>query len=272
MTTTKIAILGAGNMGTSLLGGLIANHYSPKNIFVTDTDSHKLEQLQKQFQVQTSTDNKTAVQNAEVVILAVKPQTIASVTKEIAPAIQQKKPLVISIAAGVRANSLQKILGENIPIVRCMPNTPALIGCGASALFANTQVSPEQRDLAESILRAVSVIVWLDDEKQMDAITALSGCGPAYFFLVMESLQSAAEKMGLSADVARLLTQQTALGAARMALESEFSVAQLRQKVASPGGSTERALQVLEDGKIRDLFAKALFAAKTRSEELAETF
>lgn len=269
MTTNTIAILGAGNMGASLIGGLVANHYAPENIFVTDPDASKLADLKQKFHIQTTTDNTNAVQQADIVILAVKPQIIISVTQEIAAVAQQKKPLLISIAAGVREDSLQKTLGGNIPIVRCMPNTPALIGCGASALFANSFVASEQHKLAESIMSAVGVVVWLDNEKQMDAVTALSGSGPAYFFLIMEALQNAAQELGLPADTARLLTLQTALGAARMALESDESVVELRRRVTSPGGTTERALHVLEEGHIRQLLAKALNAAKNRSEELA---
>lgn len=272
MTTKTIAILGAGNMGASIIGGLIANNYAPEKIIVTDPDKNKLDHLQQQFHIQIALNNIAAVQQADIVMLAVKPQVIISVSKEIASLIQQRKPLVISIAAGVLEKSLQKAFGGNIPIVRCMPNTPALIRCGASALFANTYVTPEQHATAETIMRAVSVVVWLDHENQMDAVTALSGSGPAYFFLIMEALQNAAQELGLPPDTARLLTLQTALGSARMALESEDSVVELRRKVTSPGGTTERALQVLEEGNLRQLLTKALNAAKSRSEELASAF
>lgn len=269
MTTATIAILGAGHMGSSLLGGLIANHYPPNQLWVTDPELEKLQHLKKQFQINISTDNHEAVQNADVVILAVKPQILASVAKEITPQIQRVKPLIISIAAGVRESSIQKWLGGDTAIVRAMPNTPALIGCGATALYANKWVSENQRNLAETILRAVSLVVWINDEKFMDSITALSGSGPAYFFLVIEALQTAAMELGLPEETARLLTLQTAYGAARMALESDVDIIELRRRVTSPGGTTERALQVLE-GKIHSLFKEALVAAKQRSEELAE--
>jgi pyrroline-5-carboxylate reductase len=272
MTKATIAIIGAGNMGASLLGGLIANHYPADKIYIADLDTNKLTQLKKQFNVHTTTQNQEAVKQADVIILAVKPQIMSVATQEITAIVKEKKPLVISVAAGIRENTLQHWLGKNIPIVRCMPNTPALISCGASALFANQFVTPEQHQLAETILQSVSLIVWLKEEKLMDAVTALSGSGPAYFFLMMEAMQNAGEDLGLPAETARMLTLQTAFGAARMALESDRSVVELRQGVTSPGGTTEQALNVLEKGKLRELFQHALTAAKNRSEELADTF
>jgi pyrroline-5-carboxylate reductase len=265
-----IAIIGAGNMGASLLGGLIKNHYPPESLCITDPDPKKLQALANQFSVHTAKNNLDAIQNADVIILAVKPQIIPDVTQEISAAIKQKKSLIISIAAGTLIDTLQKNLGNETAIVRCMPNTPALISCGATALYANKNVSPEQRDLAENILRAVSVIVWLENEKLMDVVTALSGSGPAYFFLLMEVLQESAEKLGLSKEDARLLTLQTAFGAARMALESDHTPAELRKHVTSPGGTTESALNVLEKNNIRRIFEEAVTAAKMRSEELGK--
>lgn len=272
MINITIAIVGGGNMGASLLSGLIANHYLKTNLWVTDADVQKLKKLETTFGIHTTQDNQEAIKNADVVILAVKPQILKTVAQEMAPQIQARKPLVISIAAGITESSLQKWLGGNISIVRAMPNTPALIGCGATALFADRHVSSTQRELAETILRAVSVIVWVNEEKQMDAVTALSGSGPAYFFLMMESMQNAAQELGLPADITHLLTQQTALGAAKMALESDVDLVELRKRVTSPGGTTERAVNVLEESHIRDMFKKALNAAKIRSEELAKMF
>lgn len=269
MNKAIIAIIGSGNMGASLIGGLIADGYPANKIWVTDPSTTKLMHLKETFGVHTTTDNQTAVNTADIVLIAVKPQILPDVAKTLATPIQQRKPLVISIAAGIREYALQTWLGGNIPIVRCMPNTPALIGCGASALFANSHTSHEQRNTAESILRAVGLVVWLEDEKQMDAVTALSGSGPAYFFLVMEILQTIGEQLGLPKDIARLLTLQTGFGATRMALESTLSASELRQQVTSPGGTTERALQVLEKENIRQIFTDALTAATKRSEELA---
>ncbi len=270
MNIPVIAIIGAGNMGSSLIGGLINTGHPCGKIWATDPDNEKLEHLHQSFQINTTPENSKAAQAADILVLAVKPQLFAQVAKDLAPQIQAHKPLVISIAAGIRESSIQHWLGGNTAIVRAMPNTPALIGCGATGLYANPFVTNEQHSLAESILRSVGVVVWLPDEKLMDTVTALSGSGPAYFFLMMETLQQAAEQLGLSADIARLLTLQTALGAARMAIESGKPLDELRRNVTSPGGTTEKAVSVLENSNIRTLFKNALQAAKLRSEELAE--
>lgn len=272
MTNATIVILGAGNMGSSLAGGLIAKNYPPEKILMTDPETEKLTQIQNQLHIRTTTDNHAAVQQADVLILAVKPQVMTQVVTEIASLVQQKKPLIISIAAGILEHSLQKWLGGQCAIVRSMPNTPALIGCGATALFANQFVTPEQHNLAESILRAVGTIVWLQDEELMDTVTALSGSGPAYFFLIIEALQVAAEELGLPADTARMLTTQTAYGAARMAMETDMDIVTLRKKVTSPGGTTEKALQTLEENHLRVILKSALIAAKNRSHELSQLF
>jgi pyrroline-5-carboxylate reductase len=275
MTTTPvIAIIGAGNMGSSLIGGLIKNGHPSNKLWATDASQEKLDHLQP-FHIHTTADNIKAVQAADVIILALKPQILADVAKALSQVIVAQQPLVISIAAGIRETNLQHWLSTHSPtthlaIVRAMPNTPALIGCGATALYANAYVTAQQRNIAESILRAVGIVVWVKHEELIDTVTALSGSGPAYFFLMMEALQQAAEQLGLPAEQARLLTLQTALGAARMAMESGKSVAELRQNVTSPGGTTERALAVLEQKEIRALFKSALEAAQQRSIELAE--
>lgn len=268
--TAIIAIIGGGNMGNSLLGGLIADGYPAVNIWVSDPSAPKLKQLKDQFHIHVTSNNQEAVKTADIVILAVKPQLLSIVTAELAPLLQHRKSLVISICAGVKEHSLQTWLGGEMAIVRAMPNTPALIGCGATALYANNHVTTRQRNTAESILRAVGLVIWIDDEKLMDVVTALSGSGPAYFFLVMECLQQAAEKLGLPTDIARSLTLQTALGAARMAMESDETIADLRQRVTSPGGTTEQALKVFEKSDLRKIFSTAVEAAEKRSAELAE--
>jgi pyrroline-5-carboxylate reductase len=264
-----IAIIGAGNMGASLLGGLIANHYAKDQLWISDTDTQKLNVLKNQFHINITEDNREALQVADVVILAIKPQVLLSVVKDLADLISHRKPLLISIAAGIRVDSIQKAVGQEIAIVRAMPNTPALIGCGATALFANTHTSAAQKELAESLMRAVSLVVWVTKENLMDNITALSGSGPAYFFLMMEALQNAAIESGLSPDTARILTLQTAYGAARMALESEIDLKELRNRVTSPGGTTEAALKVMQLHQLPEIYKKAFSAAQLRSEELA---
>jgi pyrroline-5-carboxylate reductase len=252
-----------------LLGGLIKNGYLPENICITDADQEKLSLLKQQFNVQTATNNIEAIQSADVIILAVKPQVLHDVCIQIGKVVDVKKSLILSIAAGIRVSSIEHWIGQSIPIIRAMPNTPALISCGATALYANSSVTAAQHALAESILSAVGIVVWVNSEKQLDAVTALSGSGPAYFFLIIEAMQNAAKQLGLPEDVAKLLTLQTAYGASRMALESGEDITKLRHNVTSPGGTTEQAIRVLEAENIREIFFKALHAANHRAEELA---
>ena len=270
MKDTPIAFIGGGNMARSLIAGLIADGYSPQNLWVADPDAGQLTELRQNFGIYTATSNIQAVEYASVVVLAVKPQVLKTVAQQLASTIQKHHPLVVSIAAGIREPDLNRWLGGGAAIVRTMPNTPALVQTGATALFANAQVSQHQRNLAESILRAVGLTLWLEDEAQMDAVTALSGSGPAYFFLVMEALENAAMRLGLNREVAHLLTLQTALGAAKMALESNEDSADLRARVTSKGGTTEQAIKVLQEGRLQELFDAALKAAHARSIELAK--
>lgn len=270
MTPPIIAFIGAGNMGSSLIGGLIQDGHPADHLWATDTHAEKLDELKQRFGIHTTTDNNKAAAVADIIVFAIKPQLFAAVATPMANILQQRKPLIVSIAAGIRIASIAHWVGGQPAIVRAMPNTPALIGCGAAALYANEQVTAHQRNLAESILRAVGAVIWVNDESLMDTVTALSGSGPAYFFLMMESLQQAAEQCGLPTDAARLLTLQTALGAARMAIESGKPLDELRRNVTSPGGTTEKALSILEEKNIRGIFQEAVKAAKRRSEELAE--
>ena len=270
MKNNKITFIGGGNMATSLISGLIADDYERNDITVSDPDPDKLSQLAAHYGVHTESDNNQAIQQAEIVVLAVKPQILESVARSLAGAMQQTKPLVISIAAGITATALNEWLGGDLALVRSMPNTPAMIQSGATGLYAGPGVTEHQRNQAESILRAVGLTRWVTEEAQIDAVTAVSGSGPAYFFLVMEAIEESAKAMGLDDETARLLTLQTALGAARMAMESSDSPAVLRQKVTSPGGTTERALDILEQGGLRNLFENALKGAQERSRELSE--
>lgn len=272
MKNVNIAFIGAGHMTRSLVTGLIANGYDPKKLWASNPSAAKLEQLQQQFGIQTTLDNKEAAIAADVIVFAVKPQILKQVTTELATIIRAKPSLVISVAAGVTLASLNKELGENTVIVRCMPNTPSLLGCGATGLCANKKASAAEREIAESIMRSVGVTVWLTDEAHIDIVTALSGSGPAYFFLIMEALEKAAADLGLPAETARLLTLQTAFGAARVALESNEETAELRRHVTLAGGTTEAGLKVLEAGKIREVLADTLRAAQHRAKELSELF
>jgi pyrroline-5-carboxylate reductase len=269
MNDTTLTFIGGGNMACSLVGGLIADGWDPARIRVADTSTQRLEQLSQQFSITTTSSNREAAEHADVIVLAVKPQIIRSVARELADIVSQQRPLVISIAAGIPASALGNWLGASTAIVRTMPNTPAMVQSGATALYANACVSEDQCSIAESILRAVGVAIWVDDEAQMDAVTALSGSGPAYFFLFMEALQAAGQELGLPENTARLLVLQTAFGAAKMALESNEDAATLRRQVTSPGGTTEQAIRTFQEGKLEALVSKALQAAATRSRELA---
>lgn len=270
MNDAKIGFIGGGNMARSLIGGLISDGYDPAHIHVAEPQETARDALAASFGVHTSADNQPVVDVCDVLVLAVKPQIMRSVTEGLSEAVKASKPLVISIAAGIRSGDLQRWLGGHDLLVRCMPNTPSLVQSGATALFALGSVNEEQRDLAESILRAAGLTLWVEDEAQMDAVTALSGSGPAYHFLVMEAMEAAGVTLGLSADTARLLSIQTAFGAAKMALESPEDAATLRARVTSPGGTTERAIAALESGGLRELFQQAMRAARDRSIELAD--
>jgi pyrroline-5-carboxylate reductase len=272
MKDVTIAFIGGGNMTRSLIGGLLADGISPQNIWVADPNEAALHSHHSNFAVYTSPDNSEAVRNAQVVVLAVKPQVAKSVVQGLTRTIKTTRPLVISIVAGIRESHLREWLGEDMAIVRTMPNTAALVGSSATALFANTAVSKEQKNQAESILRAVGMTLWVDDEALMDTVTALSGSGPAYFFLIMEALEDAGHRLGLPRNMAHLLTLQTAFGAAKMALESTETLGTLRQRVTSPGGTTERAVRILREHHVAEAFDEALRTAYQRSAELATLF
>jgi pyrroline-5-carboxylate reductase len=270
MENCNITFIGGGNMAQSLIGGLIADGFKAENIHVADPNTDNLNTLSERFSVNTYHNNAEACQQGNVVILAVKPQQLQPVVHELALDWKSDQ-LLISIAAGIRLTDIARWLNaDNAAIVRTMPNTPSLVQAGATALYANEHVTKAQHELAESILRSVGLAIWVTDEVQLDAVTALSGSGPAYFFLVMEAMEFAAIEMGLPAETARLLCLQTAFGASKMALESDETAAVLRHRVTSPGGTTERAIHELEDGGLRGLFENALIAAALRSRELAD--
>lgn len=271
-TNTLIGFIGAGNMARSLAGGLLQRGWAKSALALADPDVRARAALYDAFGIQADADNGTVAQRADVLVLAVKPQALAAVCRALAPTVQQRRPLIVSIAAGIRAGDIARWLGGDIAVVRAMPNTPALVGAGCSGLYANAHASAAQRAQAEVLLRAVGVTVWLHDEDLIDAVTALSGSGPAYFFRFMEALEEAAVEAGLAAADARTLTLHTAFGAAKMALEAGEAPAVLRARVTSPGGTTARALKVLDDGAFAALIHQALFAATTRARELADQY
>jgi pyrroline-5-carboxylate reductase len=264
------AFIGGGNMGRCLVGGLIGDGHPCEHLRVSDPDPERLQVLHERFGVRTGSDNRSTIAGADVVILAVKPQVVRAVVEDVIETLRSQRPLVLSIVAGLPTGVLRKWIGFEVPIVRAMPNTPALVRSGAAALYAEAgSVGRGHRDSAESILRAVGSTVWVEDEALMDTVTALSGGGPAYFFLLMELIERAGVSMGLAPESARLLTLQTAFGAAKMALESETPAALLRAQVTSPGGTTEQAIKTFQDCGIESIVTRALRAAEARSRELS---
>lgn len=266
---TKICFIGGGNMATSLIGGMIAQGQAADSICVSDPHQEQLDKLAADFAVNTESDNAKAVAGADLVMLAVKPQVMKQVLEPIVDSIP-KSALIVSIAAGINLYSFEKWLGNDRAIVRCMPNTPALIQLGASGLYANSNTSEAQKKLAEEVLSAAGIVQWVDNEKDIDAVTAVSGSGPAYYFLLMEAMIDAGVELGLSRETAAELTVQTAIGAAQMAKQSDVDAAELRRRVTSPGGTTEQAINTFEGAHLRDIVKAALKSANDRSGELAE--
>lgn len=255
-------------MAASLIGGLLERGYPAGQMIATDPSPEQRAAVAARFGIEVASDNIAAVATAQVVILAVKPQVLKAVALELAPALVHQ-PLLLSIAAGIELDSLAAWLGPELPLVRCMPNTPALVQTGAAALCGNSRVSEAQRRLSLDLLEAVGTALWLEEESLLDAVTAISGSGPAYFFLLIEALQAVAVELGLPAETARQLTLQTALGAARMALAEPATAAELRRRVTSPGGTTERAINTFEAGGFTELVRQAALAAAKRSAEMA---
>ncbi|MFW5954501.1 MAG: pyrroline-5-carboxylate reductase [Guyparkeria sp.] len=270
MNASRIAFIGGGNMAAALIGGMLQNAPADArpSIVVSEPDEERRQGLAERLDVETTADNAMALAGAQLVVLAVKPQKMRAVAEELASNVAPGQ-LVVSIAAGIPVAALQGWLGGHQAVVRAMPNTPSMVGCGATGLFAAGAVSDEQRSDAESLMRAVGVVQWLDEESQIDEVTALSGSGPAYVFYLMESMQAAAEDLGMAPAVARLLTLETVYGAAKLALAADESPAELRRRVSSPGGTTERAIRELDDSGVREAFGRAVRASRDRSRELA---
>ncbi len=268
-SSPKIGFIGAGNMASALAGGLLARGWKPARIALSDAYPAALEAHAARG-LKTTTDNLVLLEHADVLVLAVKPQVMSEVLKPLAELAQEKRPLIISIAAGIPVASLERWLGGPLPVVRAMPNTPALVQAGATGLYANAAVSAEQKVAAEAILGAVGLTLWVDKESLIDAVTAVSGSGPAYFFYLMEAMMAAGRELGLDEKAARALTLQTALGAAQMAITADAGPDELRRRVTSPGGTTERAVAVLDEAALKDTFVRALRACADRGGELAD--
>lgn len=268
----QLTFIGAGNMSGAIIAGLLDSGYGAENITATSPDQPMLDKVASDFSIHTTRNNREAVQAADVVVLAVKPQIIQLVCEDLSATLsaREQKPLVISLAAGISVTALSRWLGAEVPVIRSMPNTPALIGCGATGLYAGRDVSEQHQGLAQALLESVGLVQWVDDESLLDVVTAVSGSAPAYFFMVFEAMQAEAEAMGLPADVARSLILQTGLGAARMAQSSSEPVDELRRRVMSPNGTTERAVQRFQQDGLEALVAQAMRACVDRAREMQQ--
>jgi len=265
----SIAFIGGGNMARSLIGGLVAQGRDPASIRVAEPVAALRNALAKDFGVGVFADGAQAIDGASAWVLATKPQVLRAVCESLAMQAQATQPLVVSIAAGITAAQLERWLGGELPVVRTMPKTPALLGAGVTGLYASGRVDAEGRAFADALLSAAGKTVWIADEAQMDAVTAVSGSGPAYVFLLAESMVDAGISEGLSPEAARALALQTVLGAARMLTESDVDAAELRRRVTSPNGTTQAAIEAFETGGFRTLVADAIHAARVRGGELS---
>jgi pyrroline-5-carboxylate reductase len=264
--------IGGGNMGGALIRGLISRGLAAQRISVGEAHQSRRIELAKELGVHVTADNREAVQGADVVVLAVKPQDMAGTVQPLAGVFAQRPPLVLSIAAGIRVADLENWCGPGVAVVRAMPNRPALNGCGATGLFAPDSVREEHRVLAAQVMGAVGTTAWVSDEAAIDVVTALSGSGPAYFFLLAELLTDAAVKLGLDRASALELAIQTLYGSGRMARDSDGDLARLRAEVTSKGGTTEAALRSFEAANLRGIVTAAVTAATDRGRELAQAF
>lgn len=271
MSRSNIAFIGGGNMARAIAGGLIRSGYDPAHIQIAEPLAEQRDILNKEFPGSiVSSDNNAVVPGAGTLLLAVKPQILKSVCQKIETGVQKQKPLVISIAAGPRVDDIDRWLGCNLEIVRVMPNQPALVDQGISALFANDRTDELGRILAEKVMTAVGQAVWVDNESLLDAVTAVSGTGPAYFYLLIDAMIQSAVRLGIDPDTARALAVETARGAATLAAAESESMSTLIERVRSPGGTTTAAFERLDAADVRGIFDDAIIAAKNRSIELSE--
>jgi len=269
--THKIGFIGGGNMASSLIGGLVAeSKNAAKCLWVFEPSLEKSQALVEQFGINAATDNAELIANVDIVVIAVKPQVLQQVLEPLSRDFAERAPLVVSVVAGITAASIETWLKVELPIVRVMPNTPALIGMGACGLYANQRVSDDQKLATEILCNAVGISAWVEFEEDIDSVTALSGSGPAYFMLFIQGLIEAAEAAGLSSETAKSLAVQTAAGAAQLVSSSDLPLQTLIDNVTSPNGTTEKALESFNSNDLKSIVNTAFEAAKTRSKELAE--
>lgn len=269
MEDSSISFIGGGNMARSLIAGLVRRGADPAHIHVAEPQQALRDQLHADFGVTVHATAEAAAAAGQVWLLAVKPQVLREVCQQLQPLAQANAPLVVSIAAGITSDQLDRWLGGELPIVRAMPNTPALLGAGVTGLFATPAVAAAQRAQADAVLASAGHTVWVDDETLMDSVTAVSGSGPAYVFLLAEAMEAAGTAQGLPAEAARTLVVQTLLGAARMLDEAAEAPAELRRRVTSPGGTTQAAIEAFQAGGFESLVATALSAAQVRGQQLS---
>ncbi|MDC1317751.1 pyrroline-5-carboxylate reductase [Candidatus Thioglobus sp.] len=265
---TVIGFIGAGNMAYALIKGLLSNGFDAKNINVSDSNDELLINRQSELKITTYSDNNSLLDNSDIIVFAVKPQVLSIVCLQLKNKVKPNH-LFVSIVAGIRGNDINRWLGGNFALVRTMPNTPALFQSGVTGLFANDLVSNQQKELVTSILSSVGECFWVDDEKLIDAITAISGSGPAYFFLLIQSITQAATALGLDEKTANSLSIQTSLGASLMATKSGKDSKTLRKEVTSPNGTTQAAIESFQDQNFEGIVAAATRAAYDRAQELS---
>lgn len=272
MSNTHLAILGGGNMGRALIGGLLRQGARPEQISVGESVPAAREALSKELGIAATADNRAALAGANVVVLAVKPQDTQSVLEPLRAILEQNRPTVLSVAAGIRVSALEAWSGSGVPVVRAMPNRPALVGAGATGLYAPSHVDAAHRAAAQHVMEASGEVVWVPSEEALDIVTALSGSGPAYFFLLAELMANAATDLGLEPEAARRLAVATLYGSGLLAHTSDVDLARMREQVTSKGGTTEAALRTFANADLRGIVARALESATLRSRELASQF
>jgi len=268
---SKFVFIGGGNMASCLIGGMLANGVAKDEITVAEPNAAARQTLADLHGISTTENNLSAAASAEVIVLAVKPQVMSAVATHLATALKHN-PVVISIAAGIPISALENWLGTDVTLIRAMPNTPAMVQAGATGLYANRPLNSEEKKPIETIFDAVGYTCWVTEEKLIDAVTAVSGSGPAYFFLVYESMQKVGQELGLDATVVAELTIHTALGAARLALASDKTASELRQQVTCPGGTTQAAIECFQAAGIEDIFREAMISAVQRAEQMSNDF
>jgi len=273
MTQQRIGFIGAGNMGSALIEGLLKRHYPPQLIWVCDHHPEKTQAIATKWAIHATQNNQEVAANVDILVLAVKPSSMKETIVDLKKTLQSQRPLLISIAAGITTLQIMRWQNEaSCDVVRAMPNTPAMMGLGMTGLFATAAVNKSLREAVSRLFVCVGQIAWLANESDMNVVTALSGSGPAYFFYFMECLIDAGMALGLSEEIARKLTFQTALGAAQMVQHSNVKVGELRQKVTSKGGTTEQAINVLKDGKMAELLQAMLASATKHGQTLSEQY